>query len=403
MKRTATFIVLILSGILVALIILEIGARLFLPPVLQVDSNEDIYACSTTFGWTGRPNLDMVRVKPEFDHRLQFNSKGMYDTDHPLKKPAGTFRILWVGDSYAQAIQIPEPETAHQQLENLLNERLGARQFEIISMGVGSWGNDQELIYYREHGQHYQPDLVLLMFFVGNDISDNLPGNALTIDGYNCYAPYFPVCENGILDTRTWAYIPGIEPAWDDCSSTRYWLTQAVGFFQKNSYLFAKIEPLLILYAPRRVYGHEFPQPLLALYVPTETEEVRHGWQVTEGLLHQFNQEVQANHSEFAVAIIGPYEAVRFGSFDETQLQNLYQSDPILQTAEFDRPNLRLRNFLERQDIPVIDLQHPMTEYNVQHNTQLYLSTDRHWTAEGNRVVAEMLFDWLIDNGLVEE
>lgn len=391
-------------GLLVALLPLELAARL-LPPAESLFTNYgDTYICSPTLGWLGRPNYQDVITREEYSRPVQFNAYGMYDTDHPLQKPANVFRILWLGDSFAQTLQVAETQTAHQQLENLLNARLGSaeRRFEVVNAGVIGWGTGQELVYYREQGRRFQPDVVLLLFFMGNDVDDNLPGHALTIDGFNCFAPYFPVCE-GRLEPDPWYYVPGLEPAWRHCPAAKKWLTGGLSWLQQNSHLFAKIEPLLQSLTPRRLYGQQFGLPFAALYIPEESEEVRYGWQVTEGLLAQFNRDVEADGAKFGVAIVAPREVVWLSQLKPEQLQSLYQSDPTFINAQIDRPNRRLSAFLQKQSIPALDLQQPMIDYMTVTDAKLYLPIDRHWTVAGNRLAAELVYNWLVENDLLSK
>lgn len=403
-SRILPQLVLILGGLFGGLMILELAVRLIPPNASLFTDYGDTYVCSSTVGWLGRPDYQGRIEREEYSHPIRFNSMGMYDTNHSLKKDDGVFRILWVGDSFAQTLQVDEPQTAHQQLEDLLNEHLGGsgHSFEIINTGVIGWSTGQELLYYREQGKLYQPDLVLLLFFMGNDVNDNLPGHALTVDGFNCFSPYFPVCDNGSLDPEPWYYIPGLDPAWGSCSSAQKWLTSGLSWVQQNSYLFARIEPLLLSLKTRRTYGQDFGLPFAALYLPEESEEVRYGWQVADGLLAQFNKEVKADGADFVVAMIGPREVIWISQLTETQLQSFYQSDPAFIEAEINRPNERLATFLQNQNIPVLDLQQPMIDYIAATGADLYLPIDRHWTVEGNRVAAELIFEWLVKHDLVK-
>ncbi len=404
-KKIAALILVVVSSILLTLLILEGIVRLFLPPETLFESYGDTYICSPTLGWVGRPDYQGIISREEYEHSLQFNDVGMHDTPHTLNKTDDVFRILWVGDSFAQTIQVDETQSAHQQLENLLNEYLGNadRTFEVISSGVIGWGTGQELIHYRELGRLYEPDLVVLLFFIGNDVNDNLPGHALTINGFNCFAPYFPVCNDGAntLDSEAWHYIPGFEPAWNSCSTANKWFSSGMSILQYNSYLFARLEPLLLKFKTRRTYGQEFGLPFAALYLPQESEEVRYGWQVTEGILNQFDHEVTRAGAKFSVAIVGPREVVWLSQLTDEQLQLFYQESPDFQGVESDWPNRRLAAYLQSQNIPTLDLQQPMVDYMSQTGAELYLPIDRHWTVDGNRVVAELMFEWLTKDNLL--
>jgi hypothetical protein len=398
-------LVLILGGVLLGCVILEITMRLLPLPTKAGGGYMGFssrYMCSPTTGWTVRPNFQEFVTGPEYSLPLRFNSAGLHDTDHTFEKADNVFRILLVGDSFVQAAQVQEVQTAHQQLEDILNEKLGnsERMFEVINAGVSAWGASQELVYYREQGWLYQSDLVLLLFYIGNDIENNLPGHAVTVNGFNCFAPYFPLCD-GKLDPEPWYYIPGLDPAWDSCSPAYRWLTSALAYFQQNSYLFARIEPLLLSLKERRMYGQGFGYPHTALYLPNESEELRYGWQVTKALLAQFNEEVEVDGTEFAVAVVGPYQAISLSQYNETQLQTLYQSEPYLREAKVDQPNRRLLSFLQTQNIPAVDLQQPMIDHGAATGARLYFPLDGHWTVEGNRLAAEIIAYWLIGQELV--
>ncbi len=405
-----TFIIrltLVLGGIIFALFTLELAIRI--SPISLYSGGVYMnfsknYVCAPSVGWLGKPNHKGVNSSSEYTLSFHLNSKGMYDTEHALEKEDGVFRILIMGDSFTQAMQVDEPLTAHQQLEDMLNERLGSPDhlYEVVNTGVSSWGTAQELVYYQEQGQLYQPDLVLLLFFIGNDVENNIPGHANSINDFNCFAPYFPLCD-GELDLEPWYYVPGIDPAWGSCSSTRKLVTSGISFFQQNSHLFAHLEPLLISYKPRRMYGKEFGFPLAALYRPEQSEEEKYGWEVTEALLTQFNSEVKANGSDFAVALIGPQQVVWLSQFTESQLQAFNESDPLLVDTDMTKPNRHITAFLQSQNIPMLDLQQPMIDFTAATGAELYLQLDGHWTAEGNRVAAQFMTEWLINSELVSK
>jgi hypothetical protein len=157
----------------------------------------------------------------------------------------------------------------------------------------------------------------------------------------------------------------------------------------------------MLSWQPRRMYGQEFGLSFAALYLPQESEEVRYGWQVTEGLLQQFKQDTTANQSKLGVAIIGPREVVWLATLNDAQRQTFYDSAPAFKTAQIDYPNQRLLTFLQQHNIPTLDLQQPMIDYTKKTGASLYLPIDRHWTAEGNRVAAELLYNWLVAQKLV--
>jgi hypothetical protein len=392
-KQTIGHLFLALLSVCLTLLILEIGVRWLLPPPYPIDE-KSFFHCHDNLGWTGKPNYEGMVEGPEFRQQVVFNSSGMYDTEHSRAKPENLFRILMLGDSYVHAIQVAETETAHQRLENNLNT-LKDEPVEVISGGVIHWGTGQQLIYYREQGRDYQPDLVLLMFFIGNDFLDNLPGNLLTIQGFNCYAPYFAVCGDD-LKPDALTYAPGISGLENNCSTSRTIIINSIGRLYQNSRLYQQIEPFIISNYPRKVFGLRYPNTSSALYLPNDEFELEQAWQVTLKTIAQFKHEVTVDGHQFAVAIISPEMVIRLLQLSPVEQEQFLQDNSAFANAHADQPNQRLMAFLHRENIPAIDLTPPMIARWQADKVPLYFPQDGHWTAEGNQAVADILTEWLI-------
>src|SRR3954467_713014 len=106
---------------------------------------------------------------------VKINSQGLRDREHPVAKPAGTYRIAILGDSYAEAMQVDEERAFWW----LLPERLqacrfaGGKKIETVNFGVSGYGTGHELLTLQERVWQYSPDMVLLAFFPGNDVRNN--------------------------------------------------------------------------------------------------------------------------------------------------------------------------------------------------------------------------------------
>src|SRR5258708_2155036 len=111
---------------------------------------------------------------------IKVNSQGWRDREHATAKPAATYRIAVLGDSYVEAMQL-ELERA---FWSLLPERLkscgfaGGRQIEALTFGVSGYGPAHELLTLQHRVWQYSPDLVLLAFFPGNDVRNNSQARA---------------------------------------------------------------------------------------------------------------------------------------------------------------------------------------------------------------------------------
>jgi hypothetical protein len=174
-------LLLLFSVIVIFLIIVEVGVRVFAPqPTLQYKINQIV-------GSTLMPNMTARWTGPEFNVEVRTNSEGFRDIDHELEKEEGVFRIVVLGDSFVEGVQVPYKKTFHKILERELNEKLGTMRFEVINFGVSGYGTTNEYLVLKNYALKYEPDLVMVAFLTGNDLRNN--NMELEYDNY--YRPFF--------------------------------------------------------------------------------------------------------------------------------------------------------------------------------------------------------------------
>lgn len=109
----------------------------------------------------------------EEDVRIPFNtnSHGFRDYEYPEEKPEGTIRIVCLGDSFTAGDGVYMEETYPKILESILNERYGElNKFEVINTAVVSYSTAEEWYVLRKWGMRFDPDIVLIGFYL-NDSS----------------------------------------------------------------------------------------------------------------------------------------------------------------------------------------------------------------------------------------
>ncbi len=400
---------LILVSVVSALFLLEFITRLLPSPYpdersVPAGQSTDVLQCDGELGWIGQPNFNgALKLTDDYQVDLRFNETGMHDTDHRLQKPANVFRILMLGDSFVHAVQVEESVTAHQILEDSLNEMFGGSpRIEVISGGVTGWGTGQQLLYYREQGRFFEPDLVLLMFFLGNDFENNLPGHGLTLQGVNCYAPYFAMC-GGEINPEPLLYAPGVGDTQNECADYRRALNNIFGELYQYSRLYQKIEPLIVTNYPRQIFGETYPSPFWALYMPESDPKLKQAWQVTELMIGQLQREVEADGATLAVVFFPWGIVIDFSALSPAEQQAVLADNPIFTNIDLHQPHQRLAEFFTDQQISFLNLTEPMITHRRQNQTPLYFFGDSHWTVEGNRFVGDTLAAWLIEQGLILE
>jgi len=125
-----------------------------------------------TRGWALKPGLADLRVFG--GKRLSSNSRGIRgEAEHAIEAGPGRTRIVVLGDSFTFGEEVSDDETYASRIESLVP---GA---EVLNLGVHGYGHDQMLIYLREEGLRYRPDVVLLGF-----VHIDMPRNLLAFRDY---------------------------------------------------------------------------------------------------------------------------------------------------------------------------------------------------------------------------
>ncbi|MDE5096147.1 MAG: hypothetical protein O4804_18650, partial [Trichodesmium sp. St11_bin5] len=110
------------------------------------------------------------RVRPYMNGNNQF---GFNDRDYPLEKNQNKFRLLVVSDSFNWAGGKEGNYTAL--LEKKFDSYFGKSQVEVINVGYPGTHTGEQLAMLKKFGLQYNPNLVVLGFFVGNDFQDANP------------------------------------------------------------------------------------------------------------------------------------------------------------------------------------------------------------------------------------
>ncbi|MCR9246224.1 MAG: SGNH/GDSL hydrolase family protein [bacterium] len=171
-----------LVSLAVVLVVVEVLLQLLDPIGLNYEVEHLRYRNNALrFAWVGKPpgqvDLDgtLYRHKKNLDldigsYRLKTNSLGFRGPEIELEKPAGTFRILILGDSVSYGTGVNDEVTFLRRWEVALNEHAKPGQrFEVVNTGHPMYDSVQELAMLKDEGLALDPDLVLLVYVV-NDI-----------------------------------------------------------------------------------------------------------------------------------------------------------------------------------------------------------------------------------------
>jgi lysophospholipase L1-like esterase len=161
-RRLVMSLVLVLVSVLFVAFLFETGlrvtARFFYPKMMVLDDK---------LGWRHATNVNRTFVN-EFGEKapVVLNSFGFRGSPRTINKSPDRRRILVLGDSFTEGVQVGEQELFTARIE------MADPKLEVINTGVGGYGTVQEYLYLASEGLRFNPDFVLLMFFE-NDLSDS--------------------------------------------------------------------------------------------------------------------------------------------------------------------------------------------------------------------------------------
>jgi len=326
-------------------------------------------------GWAPIPGAEGWHTREGRAH-VRITEHGFRGVDVPPGPHPGVLRVAVLGDSYTEAKQVALDEAFHAHAERALEGCLG--RVEVLSFGVSGYGTAQELLLLRHRVWAWQPDVIVLAFLTGNDVSDNHPalrisgdpaphfrleGDALTLDeSFRDSAWYRERSEGGVL--REWR--------------RRSRLARLLGGLGR---------------APRQRQRGELGLSD-EVYAPPASPEWEEAWAWTEATLVQMHREVEALGARFFLVT----------------LTNAVQVDPdpavraaharALDVEDLEYPDRRLAALGERAGFPVLGLVPPLRDHAERTGTHLHGFENTtlgsgHWNARGHRVAGEAIGAWL--------
>jgi hypothetical protein len=318
----------------------------------------------------------------------RINSRGLRDREIPYER-GDAFRVLVLGDSFTEGLQVPLEST----FSKLLEQRLGGAQqsIEVLNAGASGYGTDSELLFYLAEGWKYRPDLVLLVFNTSNDILENHYGLMRGTGFPYPDKPHFELEDGRLvrqnfplpvprLRDRLVAYLQRVLSR----HSTLYRLLPALNLAGPGG-AHAALEPVQGT-VPIEVYLVDYPEPW------------RVAWRLTRGLVLKLRSEVEARGSRFAVAVINAKEEVAERRWHWTLFAN-----PSLRAHawDVDKANRLITSFLARRGIPVIPLLDTFRGYYRTTKTSGFYEWDVHWSPNGHELAANAMARDLRALGLV--
>lgn len=297
---------------------------------------------------TPRPNFEGTVASPGYRVSLRINDQGLRGPPSSTISPSPQW--LAVGDSFTMAVQVTEEDTfAHR-----LGVEVGAW---VWNGGVDGYSTWQALSRYEELDEVLPIEQVVLVFFLGNDLQDNVR---------------FPHVVQGARALPEGADIPReTVPVWRALLLRHSRLYAHWRVWQRRASMLSGGDP-----------DQERWRQELVVFSADGRGELSRLLPQTRTALQRFQQAVKRRGDSLMVAVAPPAFVV-----DEDRAAATFSVvglDP--QRMALDAPRQAVMNTLHEVGIAACDLQPAL-----QTATAPYFVYDGHWTSEGHTLVAEAM------------
>ncbi len=342
-------LILFLAVTVIAAVVLEFTARMVVGiplkeklPLSRVKPDPDI-------GWVMVPSDKHYT----YENLVKLNKMGFRDSEISAKHHQ-EYRILAVGDSYIYGQGIDEKGLMTTVLEKKLNKINSSCQFNVINMGVRAYSINNEVAMLKKLGLSLDPDHIVLFFYINDFIPVNIADRYKRFAGMDWYTfdfsgkPTDHVIEKWklIQILRSSAFLMWV---YDTYSS----LTNRSNYI--NKMLLGELD-----------------------------DEIRKNIEITIESLEEVRLLSEEQGVRLTLAII-PVAA----QISKTFPNQIYQAT--------------LKQYAVNSGIDFVDLLTDLRSHYKQYQDSLIIPYDGHYNAQGQRVMANSIFDYLDTLGLCQE
>lgn len=292
----------------------------------------------------------------------QLNSQGFQGPEFTQEKPANTYRILSIGDSFTFGI-LPVQYNYNSRIERQLNRQLAnqGKQFQVINMGIPGIGPRDYLAILNNEGIKLSPDMVMVSIFIGNDTLE---------------------AEIAMEQKRDW-----------------YTYSHVLSFFNYVVQVQKKYEGKV--YGPNATYDDDKPSLAADKFLEIQTGRAAIFVKDQPEALEAFNNQVEYIKQIKKICDSKNIKLLVVLLPDETQINPQLQQQVVanakinIQNLDISQPNRLFAEVFTKENINYLDLLDGFLAASKEEN--LYKPRDTHWNIAGNRVASRLITPKIIE------
>lgn len=362
-KKNIQNVFLLIVSLISCVFIGEIIIR-FKSPMVTIFPPHNIYEASSTQGF---------KLKPDFKSKyISTNSKGLRDRDFSYTKERDVYRILCLGDSFTFGHGVRLDEAWPKRLEKMLNANLQHKRYEVINAGIDGYGTYQQFIYLRDEGKRFNPNLVIVGFFGANDVEEVSKGF------------FWRYVEDGYLKQK------GLKRRFPLPLKLRV-------FFREHSHLYnflASRDLNLLTSLFKKQRSRQLPE----IYRDDYSHEFQQAIDETKGYLRKINELAIKNDARMLLVLIPWAIEINQEEWKNRGYEALYNDE--LFNENMLKISKMFGEFSRDSNILTLDL---LPVFRRQSNEVFYFKNESHWNANGHRLAAEEIYNFLLARRVLKE
>ena len=371
-------------SLLLGLGILELGFRLCRLKRLTIDAGIE----HPHFHHRLKPEETYHFYSSEFDVRIHTNRFGLRGPTPAIPKPAGTVRVLMLGDSYTFGFPVQDEETFCALAERGLRAR--GLPVEVINGGVSGYSPTLHYLSLRDEFLQFEPDLVILWYDLGDLQEDTWFQKNLLYDAQGRIVRCDPRYTNGRFDRWEWLKSHSVLAKYLDTKLLRtLYKIRTLGLggylqvIQRGERAKVAIARLKRAQQAPDLAAHDL---FLLVREDASDELIASYWSLSAQYLRLIRDLLAERKIPF---LLGIYPYGMLVGPDQWGQGRVYWGFEPGRTYDASHALALFQRFAQEEQIPLLNTFDSFTA--AAHTEQLFYAWDGHFTPAGQRVVAEYL------------